>query len=367
MALTLELEPLLELILDRLKEIVDYDDATISRMVGEETATLVHRGEVPSEVMLKQTYSVLDAPFVLDLVMNRETVIIPDVRDDSPLAQDFRRATGERSKTLYKDVRSWMAVPLTVKDQVVGLLTLKHDMPNYYRAEQADLVLAFANQAAAAIENTRLYEQAQALAALEERQRLARDLHDAVSQTLFSASLAAEVLPRLWENNPEEGKRCLAELGQLTRGALAEMRTLLLELRPAALTEVSLADLLGQLVEAASARARVPVELSVEGECSLSPQVQVTLYRIAQETLSNIVKHANAKRVDIRLCCTPGPAPNVEMVFQDDGRGFELERVPADAMGLSIMRERAEAIGAEIDISSHAGAGTRVAVTWPSG
>jgi PAS domain S-box-containing protein len=366
-ALTLELEPLLELVLDRLKEIVDYDDATISRLAGEEASTLVHRGEVPSEMMLEQTYSLLDAPFVRDLVMNQETVIIPDVRDDSPLAQDFRRAAGKRFKTLYKGVRAWMAVPLAVKDQVVGLLTLKHSIPDYYGAEKHDLVLAFANQAAVAIENTRLYERAQSLAALEERQRLARDLHDAVSQTLFSASLAAEVLPRLWESNPEEGRRCLTELGQLTRGALAEMRTLLLELRPASLTEVSLEDLLRQLVEAASARARVPMELYLQGECSLTPQVQVTLYRIAQETLSNIVKHANAKRVEIQLRCTPDPAPQVGMVFQDDGRGFELDSVPADGMGLSIMRERAESIGAEINIDSQPGAGTRVEVTWPAG
>ncbi len=149
------------------------------------------------------------------------------------------------------------------------------------------------------MENARLYEQAQALAALEERQRLARDLHDAVSQTLFSASLIAEVLPRLWERNPAEGQRSLAELHQLTRGALAEMRTLLLELRPAALLEVGLADLLRQLAEAVTGRSRVPIDLSLDKPYPLPPDVQVNLYRIAQEALSNVAKHSGASRATV--------------------------------------------------------------------
>ena len=116
-----------------------------------------------------------------------------------------------------------------------------------------------ADQLAIAIENAHLYEQAQELATVQERQRLARDLHDAVSQTLFSASLIAEVLPRLWERNPDEGRKRLEEIRQLTRGALAEMRTLLLELSPAALVDADLGDLLRQLAESITGRARIPV------------------------------------------------------------------------------------------------------------
>ena len=101
----------------------------------------------------------------------------------------------------------------------------------------------------------------------EERIRLARDLHDAVSQTLFSTSLIAEVLPRLWERNKDEGLKKLEEVRQLTRGALAEMRTLLFELRPAALADAELSDLLRQLAESVIGRARVPVTLEVEGTC----------------------------------------------------------------------------------------------------
>jgi PAS domain S-box-containing protein len=374
MALTLELEPMLGLILDKLRAVAKYDDATIFTLEGNELRALAHQGTVPPSEMKPQRFSLERAPFARELILNQQPVVIPDVRGDASLAQDFRRVAGERFEPLYGHVRSWMGVPLIIKDRVTGMLTLKHSEPGHYAPDQADLVLAFANQAALAIENTRLLEQAQKLAALEERQRLARDLHDAVSQTLFSASLAAEVLPRLWESAPDAGRRCLADLGQMTRGALAEMRTLLMELRPATLTEVELRELLAHLVGAASSRARLPVDVIVEGQCMLPGEVQVTLYRIAQEALSNIIKHAGATHAAVSLRCTPtaecadGDATSgqVDMCIEDNGRGFDPTGIPADRMGLRIMRERAAAIGAEIKIASDTGQGTRVGITWRS-
>jgi signal transduction histidine kinase len=233
--------------------------------------------------------------------------------------------------------------------------------PRGFTQEDVRISSLFADQAAIAIENARLYEQAQELAAVQERQRLARDLHDAVTQTLFSASLIAEVLPRLWERNADEGRRRLEELRQLTRGALAEMRTLLLELRPAALTEVGLGDLLRQLTEAITGRARVPITLIVEGQCPLPPDVQVALYRIAQEALNNIAKHSGATEATVTLHCQPD---QVELCIRDNGRGFDQARVSPDRLGLGIMRERAESVGATFAIESRVGHGTRITVVW---
>jgi signal transduction histidine kinase len=200
---------------------------------------------------------------------------------------------------------------------------------------------------------------------------LARDLHDAVTQTLFSASLIAEVLPRIWERHPEEGRRRLDELRELTRGALAEMRTLLLELRPSALVDAALGDLLRQLAESITGRARVPVSVEVEGECALPPEVKVALYRIAQEALNNVAKHAGASQALVSLRYFPldvggerGGAGVVELRVSDDGRGFNLESVPPESLGLGIMRERAEAIGAALNIDSEVGHGTQVVVAW---
>jgi len=224
---------------------------------------------------------------------------------------------------------------------------------------------ALAHQAAIVIENARLYEQAQRLAVLEERSRLARELHDAVTQTLFSASLIAETLPALWESDQEEGRQLLKELQQLNRGAMAEMRTLLLELRPASLAEASLDGLLRQLGEAVAGRIGIPADVLVEGECALPVDVHVTLYRIAQEALNNVVKHARASRVSVNLCCTSsGDGEHVELTVTDDGVGFVSRDVEPGELGLGIMHERAMSIGATFEVESRPGRGTRVMVVW---
>jgi signal transduction histidine kinase len=231
------------------------------------------------------------------------------------------------------------------------------------------LFTALAQRAALAIQNAQLYEQAQELAVVEERQRLARDLHDAVTQTLFSTSLIAEVLPRIWERNPEEGQRRLGEVRELTRGALAEMRTLLLELRPAALLEANMGDLLRQLGEAITGRARVPVAVNVQGEDigDLPPDVKVALYRIAQEALNNVAKHAAASQATVALRYGPSGLAGgeaVELSIADDGCGFDVKDIPPDHLGVGIMHERAEAIGAKLAIESQVGQGTQVTVLW---
>ncbi len=140
-----------------------------------------------------------------------------------------------------------------------------------------------------------------------ERSRLARELHDAVTQTLFSASLIAEVLPRLWAKDPERGQQQLEEVRLLTRGALAEMRSLLLELRPEALAKAKMDDLLRQLGRAMTGRTGVPVSVSADVQCPLPAEVQVALYRIAQEALNNAAKHAEASQVDVRFPLRSGP------------------------------------------------------------
>ena len=194
-----------------------------------------------------------------------------------------------------------------------------------------------------------------------DRTRLARDLHDAVTQTLFSASLIAEVLPELWDMDVDEAKRSTEELRLLTRGALAEMRTLLLELRPATLTQTHLRDLIKQLCEAFIGRSRLPITLNMEGDCALPPEVQVAFYRIAQESLNNVFKYARATEVKVSLLIS-----NFTVHFEtcDNGLGFDLGTIKPTSLGMRIMRERAEAIGADFSISSTPGSGTCVTLTW---
>jgi len=207
-----------------------------------------------------------------------------------------------------------------------------------------------------------LAEKAAQDAILSERTRLARDLHDAVTQTLFSSSLIAEVLPDLWESNPEEGKRRLEELRQLTRGALAEMRTLLVELRPNSLVQIPLPDLLRQLCEALIGRARLPIQFTADGQTKIPADVQIALYRITQEALNNIIKHAKATKVVVSLQM----GETIRLMIVDDGSGFNLDAVSPDHLGLKIMCERAESIGAHCSIYSQPGEGTQISVLWQS-
>jgi PAS domain S-box-containing protein len=204
-------------------------------------------------------------------------------------------------------------------------------------------------------------KQAKEDAAADERNRLARDLHDAVSQTLFSASLIADVLPILWEKNPGEGRKRLAEIRELTRGALAEMRTLLLELRPAALMEADLGVLLHQLGESVTGRTRIPVRVEVEGQYGLPTQVKVAFYRISQEALNNVAKHSGASLVTVNLIYRE---ETVVLNIADNGKGYDINVILPDSLGVGIMRERAKNIGATIEMQSKIGSGTQITVIW---
>ncbi|MEJ2736707.1 MAG: GAF domain-containing protein [Anaerolineae bacterium] len=284
-----------------------------------------------------------------------QSLLVPDVSQE-----------GRYVKVTGTETRSEMAVVMKAQDKIVGVINVESDRLDDFDESDLTVLQSLAHQAAVAIENARLYEQAQKLAVMEERQRLARELHDAVTQTLFSASLISEAVPDLWETDPQEGRALLAELRQLSRGALAEMRTLLLELRPAALIEASLRDLLRQLGEAVAGRAGVPVTVTVDDLGPLPEEVHVAFYRIAQEALNNVVKHAQADQVTVSLRCLDDDSNQfwIELTIYDNGRGFDLAQVPAERLGLGIIRERAQAIDADLKIESSPGQGTRIAVAW---
>jgi PAS domain S-box-containing protein len=299
-------------------------------------------------------------------LLERQPFAVPDFAEMERAtdAEELPTSVHRLSEAVQARFRAGITVPLLVEDEVYGAMTLYYDAPRAFSEEETNLVVSFADQAALAVENARLRDEVEKAAVTAERSRLARDLHDAVTQTLFSSSLIADVLPRIWEANPEEGRRRLDELRELTRGALAEMRTLLLELRPAALVDAELRDLLKQLGESITGRARVPVTVEVTGDCNLTEDVKVALYRIAQESLNNVAKHANATRATVSLHCQPERA---ELCVRDDGSGFDPAAIPPDSLGLGIMRERAETIDADLQIESEIGEGTQVEVVWRGG
>ncbi|GMQ98626.1 MAG: hypothetical protein BMS9Abin17_1147 [Acidimicrobiia bacterium] len=228
-----------------------------------------------------------------------------------------------------------------------------------YRANLEEMVGERSLELEAA--QSQLLVQAEQQATASERSRLARELHDVITQLLFSINLVAASLPRLWKADPPMAERSTSELQRLTKGALAEMRTLLRELRPNTIVNTDLALLIVHLTDGLAARQDIPttVEAAIDGE--LPPEVHLVIYRIAQEALNNISKHANASSLTVQLV---GDASHVTLSIKDDGYGFDLSEVPNGNMGLDIMRERAEEIGAELTVSSERDIGTTVAVAW---
>jgi len=337
------------------------------------------------------------AEWITKPILQGESLVVPDVESyhgpsrppmDEPVPKPVANSGGAARlvASAVDKYRALLGVPLYVNEETYGGLVLFYAQERSFSEEDLELGFTFADQAALAIANAQLRDRAEQTAVETERSRLARDLHDAVTQTLFSASLIGEALPTVWEADQGEGRQLLREMRRLSRGALAEMRTLLLELRPTVLVEANLGELLHQLAEAVTGRKDIDVTVTVEGKYALPTDVHVALYRIAQEALNNVVKHAHASQVMVSLCSlsphvegahadrNPAhqnaeagarhPIEGVELRVSDDGRGFDPSCVPPDRLGLGIIRERAQAIGAALTIESQPGRGTQVLVVW---
>jgi signal transduction histidine kinase len=365
LASALELDP--DLILNQLRVIIDYTHAALFALEDLTLVTLAVYGPQQLKEAMPTRIQLAGPETLAALLNGHRPQRIADVWSDDPAAHFLRSLLNGVGAVLLAGVRAWMWVPLAVKGRVIGGIGVAHARVDNFTAHQADLALTVANQAAITLVNAQLYEQAQTVATLQERQRLAQNLHDAVNQSLFSASLIAEVLPRLWERNPTEGRRSLEDLRRLTRGAMAEMRGLLAELRPLVLTDSELSDLLRQLGNAFTGRTDIPVVVAVLGQETLAEpealpaDVQVVFYRLCQEALNNIAKHARATQVEIHLHYD---AEAVELHILDNGRGFDPEHTSTGHYGLSIMRERAAAVGAVLTVSSQPGQGAEIVIRW---
>lgn len=264
----------------------------------------------------------------------------------------------------YSHFNSGAAIilPLVVASEVFGVINfLFTEIRIFTDAEQA-LITSLVIQCGEAIERARLAEKTQTLAVIEERHRLARDLHDNVSQLLFSSSVISEMLPRLLTKKPEKAIKQAEELHLMVRGAMAEMRTLLWELRPENILQTKLSGLLTQLAYAAEARQDIKVSLVVHAnnEFILPADAQVTFYRIAQESIHNVHKHGQASTIVIYLRQTKR---YTALVITDNGHGFVVNAT-SGGFGLRNMQERAAKIDAQFGIKSQVGKGTRTRLLW---
>jgi len=359
LASTLELKP--DLILDQLRTIVPYSQAALFVRQDSDLIAVALRGEQRLEKGTAPRIR-LDSPEIIARLFNDHLPIrIADLSGPDEQAQFIHSLFDHTAPMLLDEAQAWMWVPLAVKGRMIGGIAVAQIEQGFFTGHHAILALTVANQAAITMINAELYQNAQSLAVLQERQRLAQNLHDAVNQSLFSASLITEILPRLWEQDQNEARRSLEDLRRLTRGAMAELRALLAELRPSTLIDSDLGDLLRLLGTAFTGRTNVPVKLTIVGQGTLPANVQVSIYRICQEMLNNIAKHAGAGLVEINLMHADA---SIELSIHDDGRGFDPERTSSGHYGLSMMRERAEAMGARLSVNSQPGHGTELTISW---
>lgn len=360
---TLDLTTMLGIALDQLKGIVDFTGAAIYTVRGEGLELHATRGIMVEHAISWPSYP-RDNPIDHAILNENQPVVIPNVMDDSTLAQAFRQGVGERLKLIPAGIYSWLGVPLVVKDDAIGMLVLLH-LTDHYHQHHADLVMTLANHIAIAIENARLYQNSQILVALQERQKLARELHDSVSQALYGIGLGVQTARKMLDieaaSKPDLREPLDYVMSQVDAG-LAEMRALIFELRPESLENEGLVVALSKQAAALEARHNLRVIAHLSEEPKLPFEMKEAFYRIGLEAMNNIIKHAKATQVLVSLQVKPD---TVLLEIQDDGIGFEPGSVFPGHLGLQSMRERAERLRGHVCVDSAPGKGTRVLVEIP--
>ena len=260
----------------------------------------------------------------------------------------------------HPSMGSFLGVPIAARGKVLGAfyLTDKEGAKEFSLADQ-ELIEMLAPHAAVAMENAWLHERSRELSIVEERNRLARELHDSLVQKLFGLALTAESAATLLERDPLRARNQVDRLGELARDAIAELRSLVFQLRPAAIETEGLAAALDKHVAVLRRTHRTEIELELAGEPRLRPGVDEEVFRIAQEALHNALRHSSAGRVTVRL---EENGEGLRMVVGDDGVGFDpvAPDLRGHSLGLTSMEERARELGGRLEIESQAGSGTLV-------
>ncbi|MFN3390773.1 MAG: GAF domain-containing protein [Meiothermus ruber] len=345
---SLELDQVLQALADVCVDLLGADKSCI--LTWDETRqyliTRAQRGFTSQFVQIMNAYS--GHGLIVHAARSGETVVIQDTHKDERVARHITDA---------EDIRAFMHIPIRLEGQVFGVFSVNNQHPHTLGPEEQRVFTSLAQRAAIAIRNAHLYAQAQGKAALEERQKLARDLHDSVSQTIYGIVLGVRSAKAQLAQYPEQVPATLDFVLKLAEAATAEMRALIFELRPDSLQQQGLVAALSKQAAVMRSRHGFLVEAHLCAEPPLAPEAKEALYRVAQEALNNIVKHAQARKVYLRLQQQEG---RIELEVRDDGVGFDSEREYPGHLGLVSMRERIERLGGRFGITSSPGSGTTV-------
>ncbi len=349
----LELDAQLQRVLEATVQLTHADEAQVGLLnfSGTDVEIVAAVGEAVTTVGLRQPYGT----GLLGTVMRENRPVRSDDlwNDPRTYLPDLMRQVG---------ARSWLGTPLADNVTVFGSLIALRKTPGGFSDEDEGRLLALAALAAAVVRQGRLRDEVRRLAVVDERTRLARDLHDSVTQSLFSASMLAQAAQVLWKRDPERARERLDRAAELCGGALAEMRALIFELRPDAMAEEGLVSALQKHAAARHARDGIQVVILPAQERRLPAACEEAAYRIVREALHNVAKHSQASQVWVRLDFDP---EHLRLEVRDDGRGFDLAARSGRGMGLTSMRERAAQLGGHLAVESALGRGTTIRAEIP--
>jgi PAS domain S-box-containing protein len=361
-----------------LPRILDFIATQTCRLLNSDAAAVLRLED--GLLRIQAAYG-LEADYITDLTMRvgeggagralatRRPVIIPDLREaarhttQGTMPSESQKGLVQR---LMQEFGALLSVPLIVQDQDYGAITVYYRTPRDFSEEDLHLAMIVADQVALAVESARLREQVGQAAAMEERSRLARELHDSVTQSLYSVIMYTEAAARLLTAVQEAtAAEYLRDARDTAQEALREMRLMIYQLRPPLLEKGGLAVALQVRLDAVERRGGIHAELIVEGQDRLPPPIQAELHQIAQEALNNALKHAHARQVQVHLQF--GEAAT-RLQVQDDGVGFEPAAARAGGgLGIPGMEERVHRIGGRLTIESTPGQGTKILVEVPTG
>ncbi|MFQ5610648.1 MAG: GAF domain-containing protein [Anaerolineae bacterium] len=369
---SLDLDETLAHILEQLERLIPFDSATIYLVSDEDKKLrMVAAQGIPDvKVTMAASREVDRFPLDEEVLTTARPVIVGDVQEDPR----WRRLKG----TGY--IRSYMGVPLLVRGKAIGLVTIDRRVPDSFSESNAQLAAVFARHAAVAIENARLFSEvkmqqrhlrrlsSQVVAAQEEeRRRISRELHDEMGQALTAIKLNLQmVAASLPPENTVLAER-LDEVIELSASALQEVRRLAMDLRPSMLDDLGLVPALHWYVDSFKKRTHIATEVRLPENLSrLPPDVETTLYRVVQEALTNVSRHAKASCVSLDLSLKES---GLKLAIFDDGQGFDAgDSINSDSIGVGIasMKERVDNLGGAFAISSKSGRGTKITVSIPA-
>jgi PAS domain S-box-containing protein len=353
---SLRLEDVLQALVDVSSDVLGVDKAAVLVRDADNRRLVIHAARGFGQGVVESLTLATDEGIAGLVLRSGEAIGVPEYAADpgtSVRLREFLEAN---------DVRAQMSVPIVADGEIFAVFNVYYAARHEFGEDERRLFVALAQRAGLAIENARLYEAARGKAALEERQKLARELHDSVSQALYAIALNASSVAELLPSEAGKARDLVGDVLRLADAGLAEMRALIFELRPESLETEGLAGAIEKQVAAVQARHNLLVKTRLCLEPDVSLAIKEAMYRIAQEALHNIVKHARASTIELVL---EERAAQLELCITDDGKGFDPSATFAGHLGLHSMRERAAALGGTLDIQSTSGQGTRVSVQMP--